>query len=376
MADIALIGLAVMGQNLVLNMADHGFTVCVYNRTVEKVDEFLQNEAKGARVIGAHSLEEMVEKLKRPRRVMLMVKAGQAVDDFIIKLVKLLQPGDIIIDGGNSEYSDTTRRVKSLHGNGIYYIGTGVSGGEDGARYGPSLMPGGSVEAWPFVKDIFQSIAAKVDGEPCCDWVGDEGAGHFVKMVLNGIEYGDMQLIGESYHLLKTALDMSNDEISQVFDEWNSAELESFLIEITRDILKFRDSDGSHLVDKILDKAGQKGTGKWTAMCALEHGVPLTLIASAVFSRCLSSMKADRVLASTRLQGPSLENIPTLNSSDRQEFVGHIRKALYASKLVSYTQGFMLMHQAAQQFGWSLNMVELHLCGEGVVSSEVNSWVI
>src|SRR5664280_3654663 len=284
-ADIALIGLAVMGQNLILNMNDHGFTVVAFNRTVEKVDHFLANEAKGTKVIGAHSIEEMVAQLKKPRRVMLMVKAGQAVDEFIEHLLPHLEPGDIIIDGGNSLFQDTIRRAKSVESKGMLYIGTGVSGGEEGARRGPSIMPGGSPAAWPFVKDIFQAIAAKVDGgTPCCDWVGENGAGHFVKMVHNGIEYGDMQLITEAYQIMRDLLHLSADEMHLIFKEWNKGELDSYLIEITRDILAYKDSDGKPLVDKILDTAGQKGTGKWTAVSALDLGIPLTLIGEAVFS--------------------------------------------------------------------------------------------
>lgn len=361
MADIALIGLAVMGQNIILNMNDHGFVVCAYNRTVDKVDHFLANEAKGTKIIGARSLAEMTSKLKKPRRVMMLVKAGQAVDDFIEKLVPLMESGDIIIDGGNSEYTDTTRREKCLREKGLYYIGCGVSGGEEGARYGPSLMPGGSKEAWPHVKDIFQSIAAKANGEPCCEWVGEGGAGHFVKMVHNGIEYGDMQLICEAYHLMKSGLGMGNDEMSKAFKEWNEDELESFLIEITSNILKFRDSDGSFLIDKIRDSAGQKGTGKWTAICALDYGVPLSLIISAVLSRCLSALKEERVAVSPLLSGPKSSAI----SGDKTEFVSHIRKALYASKIISYTQGFMLMKEVAKEFNWKLNMGGIALMWRG-----------
>ncbi len=285
LADIGLIGLAVMGQNLVLNMDDHGFTVAVYNRTVEKVDHFLANEAQGTKVIGAHTVEALVSALKRPRKVMLMVKAGWPVDAIIESLVPLLAAGDIIIDGGNSHYPDSTRRTKELGEKGILFVGAGVSGGEEGARFGPSIMPGGAVEAWPHIKPIFQAIAAKVaDGTPCCDWLGEEGAGHFVKMVHNGIEYGDMQLIGESYDLMQHGLGMDADEISAVFADWNQGKLESYLIEITADILAFKDEDGTPLVDKILDTAGQKGTGKWTAVSALDMGTPLTLIGEAVFS--------------------------------------------------------------------------------------------
>ncbi|XP_013381376.1 6-phosphogluconate dehydrogenase, decarboxylating isoform X1 [Lingula anatina] len=360
-ADIALIGLAVMGQNLILNMNDHGFVVCAFNRTVEKVDTFLANEAKGTKVIGAKSLEEMVKTLKKPRRVMMLVKAGSAVDAFIEKLVPLLESGDIIIDGGNSEYTDTNRRCRSLKEKGILFVGSGVSGGEDGARYGPSLMPGGAPEAWPHIKPIFQSIAAKTNGEPCCDWVGEEGAGHFVKMVHNGIEYGDMQLICEAYHLMKDVLGMSHNEMAQSFDDWNKGELESFLIEITRDIMNFRDERGEVLVEKILDSAGQKGTGKWTAISALEYGMPVTLIGESVFARCLSSLKEERVAASKVLKGPA----STKYTGDKREFVNHIRKALYASKIISYAQGFMLMREAAKNFGWKLNFGGIALMWRG-----------
>lgn len=361
-ADIALIGLAVMGQNIVLNMNDHGFVVCAYNRTVSKVHEFLKNEAKGTKVIGAESLEDMVCKLKKPRRIVLLVKAGQAVDDFIDKLVPLLEAGDIIIDGGNSEYRDTTRRCQSLKEKKLLFVGSGVSGGEEGARYGPSLMPGGHKEAWPHIKDIFQSIAAKVGtGEPCCDWVGDEGAGHFVKMVHNGIEYGDMQLICEAYHLMKDVLGMDHDEMAAAFNEWNKTELDSFLIEITANILKFRDSDGAHLLPKIRDSAGQKGTGKWTAISALEYGTPVTLIGEAVFARCLSSLKDERVEASRSLSGPPGAKF----SGSKASFLEDIRKALYASKIISYAQGFMLLRQAAKEFGWSLNYGAIALMWRG-----------
>ncbi|XP_078094806.1 6-phosphogluconate dehydrogenase, decarboxylating [Mustelus asterias] len=361
-ADIALIGLAVMGQNLILNMNDHGFVVCAFNRTVAKVDSFLQNEAKGTKVIGAHSLEEMVSKLKTPRRIVLLVKAGQAVDDFIQKLVPLLQKGDIIIDGGNSEYNDTTRRCKELKAKGLLFVGSGVSGGEDGARYGPSLMPGGHKEAWPHIKGIFQSIAAKVGtGEACCEWVGDDGAGHFVKMVHNGIEYGDMQLICEAYHLMKDILHMDHDEMAKAFQEWNKTELDSFLIEITANILKFRASDGSPLLPQIKDSAGQKGTGKWTAISSLEFGVPVTLIGEAVFARCLSSLKDERLIAAKKLSGPKDPKF----SGDKKKFLEDIRKALYASKIISYAQGFMLLRQAAKEFSWSLNYGGIALMWRG-----------
>lgn len=360
-ADIALIGLAVMGQNLILNMNDHGFVVCAYNRTVEKVDRFLANEAKGTKIIGAHSLKEMVSKLKKPRRVMMLVKAGSAVDSFIDQLVPLLEKGDIIIDGGNSEYTDSQRRCKALKEKGILFVGSGVSGGEDGARYGPSLMPGGSPEAWPHIKPIFQSIAAHVGSEPCCDWVGEDGAGHYVKMVHNGIEYGDMQVICEAYHMMKDALGMDEDEISKILEEWNKGELDSFLIEITKDILAYKDTDGKALVTKIRDSAGQKGTGKWTAISALDKGIPVTLIGEAVFARCLSALKDERVGASKQLKGPAV----TKYSGDKKEFVEHIRKALYASKIVSYAQGFMLLREAAKQYNWNLNYGGIALMWRG-----------
>src|SRR6476661_6694967 len=320
-ADIAVIGLAVMGQNLILNMNDHGFTVVAFNRTVAKVDEFIANEAKGTNVIGAHSLEEMVKLLKRPRRVMLMVKAGKPVDEFIEHLLPHLEPGDIIIDGGNSLFEDTNRRVKEVEAKGLLYIGTGVSGGEEGARHGPSIMPGGSPAAWPAVKPIFQGIAAKVDGGvPCCDWVGEGGAGHYVKMVHNGIEYGDMQLICEAYQLMRDGLGMSAGEMHNVFAEWNKGELDSFLIEITTQIFTKNDEDGTPLIDKILDTAGQKGTGKWTAISALDTGTPVTLIGEAVFARCLSAMKDERVGASKILSGPK-----TAAVQDRKGFVEDVR---------------------------------------------------
>ena len=360
-ADIALIGLAVMGQNLVLNMNDHGFTVAVYNRTVSKVDHFLTNEAKGTRVIGTHSLEELVTKLKRPRRVMMLVKAGSAVDDLIEKLIPLLEPGDIIIDGGNSHFTDTIRRTKYVESKGLFYIGTGVSGGEEGARRGPSMMPGGSPAAWESVKPIFQSVCAKVEsGEPCCDWVGANGAGHFVKMVHDGIEYGDMQLICEAYHLMSAGLRMTPDEIHQVFAEWNKGELDSYLIEITRDILAYKDTDGGALVDKILDVAGQKGTGKWTVNTSLDTGMPVSLIAEAVFARCVSALKEERVKAARKLKGPR----PAI-STDRNKFIAEIRSALYASKIVSYAQGYMLMREAAEEYGWKLNYGNIALMWRG-----------
>lgn len=361
LCDLGLIGLAVMGQNLALNMNDHGYRVAVYNRTTSKVDEFLNTVAKGTQVVGAHSLQELVRLLKRPRRVMMMVKAGQAVDDLIEALVPLLEPGDILIDGGNSNFKDTIRRSAYVESKGLWFIGTGISGGEEGARYGPSIMPGGSPQAWPYVKDIFQSIAAKVeDGSPCCDWVGENGAGHFVKMVHNGIEYGDMQLIAEAYHLLKSALGLSYGEMQKVFAEWNQSELNSYLIEITADILGFKDQDGSPLLEKILDVAGQKGTGRWTVAEALESGVPLTLIAEAVLARSLSALKEERLAASAILTGP---DVPF--QGDRKAFIEDLRQALYASKIISYTQGYMLMRAAAAEYQWNLNYGGIALMWRG-----------
>lgn len=349
-ADIGLIGLAVMGQNLAMNINDHGFNVAVFNRTTSKVDDFLQGPAHGSKVIGSHSLEEFVKQLKRPRKIILMVKAGEAVDEFIQTLLPLLEKGDILIDGGNSLFTDTNRRVRSLKEAGILFVGAGISGGEEGARHGPSIMPGGNSDAWSHLKDIFQGIAAKVDGVPCCDWVGEEGAGHYVKMVHNGIEYGDMQLIGEAYHLLKGSLQLSVEDLQNVFSEWNKGQLDSYLIEITSHIFAYRDADGKPLVDKILDVAGQKGTGKWTVNNALDLGVPLTLIAEAVFGRTLSSLKEERVEASKLYQAPPIEF-----QGDRQLFINAIRDALYASKIISYAQGFMLMRQAAKEYKWKLN---------------------
>jgi 6-phosphogluconate dehydrogenase len=358
--DIALIGLAVMGRNLILNMNDHGFTVVAYNRTVSRVDDFIRGEAAGTNIIGAHTLAEMVAQLKRPRRVMLLVKAGQPVDEFIDKLIPHLEAGDIIIDGGNSLYQDTIRRAKYVESRGLFYIGTGVSGGEEGARRGPSIMPGGSAEAWPHVQPIFQAISAKVeDGAPCCDWVGDNGAGHFVKMVHNGIEYGDMQLICEAYSLMKNGLGMTTDEMHEVFSQWNEGDLDSYLIEITRDILAFRDN-GEPLVEKILDTAGQKGTGKWTVMGSLDLGVPVTLIASAVYARCVSSFKTERVKASKKLRGPK----PAI-TRQRDKFIEDIRCALYASKIISYAQGFMLLRAAAKEYDWRLSYGNIALMWRG-----------
>ncbi|MCX6886907.1 MAG: decarboxylating NADP(+)-dependent phosphogluconate dehydrogenase [Verrucomicrobia bacterium] len=360
-ADIAVIGLAVMGQNLILNMNDHGYTVVAYNRTVSKVDDFLSKEAKGTNVIGARSIEEMVSMLKRPRRVMLMVKAGQAVDEFIDQVLPHLEQGDIIIDGGNSLFDDTMGRTKYVESKGLLYIGTGVSGGEEGARRGPSIMPGGSPAAWPHVKDIFQAISAKVDGgAACCDWVGENGAGHYVKMVHNGIEYGDMQLICEAYNLMRTGLGMTAEEIHEVFASWQEGELNSYLVEITRDILAFKDADGQPLVDKILDTAGQKGTGKWTVMSSQELGIPITLIAEAVYARMISAFKDQRVVASGKLRGPN----PVIKG-DRAKIVEDIRRALYASKIVSYAQGYMLMRAAAAQYKWNLNYGGIALMWRG-----------
>jgi len=366
-ADIALIGLAVMGQNLILNMNDHGFTVVAYNRTLEKVDLFLANEAKGTKVLGAHSIAELVSQLKKPRRVMMLVKAGKPVDEFIEQLLPHLEAGDIIIDGGNSLFEDTNRRVKYVESKGLLYVGTGVSGGEDGARHGPSIMPGGSPAAWPHVKDIFQGISAKVEGDvPCCDWVGEGGAGHYVKMVHNGIEYGDMQLIGEAYNILKNGLGLSAPEMHEVFAEWNKGELDSYLIEITRDILAYKDTDGTPLVDKILDTAGQKGTGKWTVVNSQDLGIPITLIAEAVYSRCVSALKDERVKAARKLKGPrpALTGIAA-NADKKKQFIADIRDALYCSKIVSYAQGYMLMRAAAKEYGWNLNYGGIALMWRG-----------
>ncbi|KAI9189567.1 phosphogluconate dehydrogenase (decarboxylating) gnd1 [Blastocladiella emersonii ATCC 22665] len=353
-ADIGLIGLAVMGQNLILNMDDHGFVVCAYNRTVAKVDQFLENEAKGTKIVGAHSIEELCAKLKRPRKVMLLVKAGQAVDDFIAQLLPYLEKGDIIIDGGNSHFPDSIRRTRQLEGMGIHFVGAGVSGGEEGARYGPSIMPGGSPAAWPHLKPIFQAITAKADGDPCCDWVGETGSGHYVKMVHNGIEYGDMQLICEGYHIMKSMLGMKPDEIGEVFTNWNRGDLDSFLMEITSEIVKFKDEDGAPLVEKIRDTAGQKGTGKWTAISALDLGMPVTLIGEAVFARCLSALKDERARASTILAGPK-PGIDANFTGDKALFLKDLENALYAAKLISYAQGFMLLREAAKEQGWHLN---------------------
>ena len=360
-ADIGLIGLAVMGENLVLNMERHGFTVAVFNRTVEKVDKFLAGRGKGKNIIGTHSIPEFIASLKKPRKIMLMVKAGQPVDDFIELLIPHLEKGDIIIDGGNSHFPDTIRRTKYLEEKGFLYIGTGVSGGEEGALNGPSIMPGGSPEAWPHVKPIFQAIAAKVeDGTPCCDWVGENGAGHFVKMVHNGIEYGDMQLICEAYQIMKDLLGLSYPEMHQVFADWNEGDLKSYLIEITRDILAYKDEDGQPLVEKILDTAGQKGTGKWTVVASLDAGAPLTMIGEAVYARMLSAMKDERVAASKVLKGPQPEF-----KGDKQQFIADLGQALYAAKIVPYAQGYVLMRMAAKDFGWHLNYGGIALMWRG-----------
>ncbi|MEI6564014.1 MAG: decarboxylating NADP(+)-dependent phosphogluconate dehydrogenase [bacterium] len=360
-ADIGLIGLAVMGENLVLNMESKGFTVACYNRTTSKVDEFMAGRGKGKNLLGAHSIPELIGQLKSPRKVMLMVKAGKPVDEFIEQLIPHLQAGDIIIDGGNSHFPDTTRRTKYVESKGLLYIGTGVSGGEEGALLGPSIMPGGSPAAWPHVKPIFQKICAKTDkGEPCCDWVGKDGAGHFVKMVHNGIEYGDMQMICETYHMMKSGLGMTNAEMHQVFAEWNEGELDSYLIEITRDILGYKDEKGSEVVDLILDAAGQKGTGKWTVIAALDAGIPLTLISEAVFARCISSIKDERVAASKVLAGSK-----AIFTGSNASLIKALRKALYASKIVSYAQGYQLMRATAKENGWDLNYGGIALIWRG-----------
>ena len=360
LADIGLIGLAVMGENLVMNMESKGFTVAVFNRTTSKVTNFVEGRAKGRNIIGCYSIEELAQNLAKPRKVMMMVKAGEAVDNMIEQLLKVLEPGDIIIDGGNSHFPDTARRTAYVESKGLYYIGTGVSGGEEGALKGPSMMPGGSPEAWPYVKPIFQSICAHVNGEPCCDWVGENGAGHFVKMVHNGIEYGDMQLICEAYQLMRDYLGMSADEMHEVFKKWNEGVLDSYLIEITTDILAKKDTDGQPLVNKILDTAGQKGTGKWTAIAALDEGMPLTLIGEAVFARCLSAIKEARVEASRVLTGPEKKF-----TGDREAFIENIRKALYAAKIISYAQGYALMRAAAKTYGWNLNYGGIALMWRG-----------
>ena len=351
-ADIGLIGLAVMGQNLVLNMNDHGYTVAVFNRTISKVDEFLNTTAKGTKVIGTHNLEEFFKALKRPCKVMMMVKAGQAVDDLIAECLPFLKPGDIVIDGGNSLYTDSERRVKELDAKGVLFVGAGISGGEEGARHGPSIMPGGNEKAWPALKEIFQGVSAKAseDGLPCCEWIGAGGAGHYVKMVHNGIEYGDMQLICEAYQILRETLGCSIDEIKDVFISWNKGVLSSYLIEIAGHIFSHKDTDGSPLIDKILDVAGQKGTGKWTGISALELGVPVTLIGESVFARCLSSLKEERVKASQVF--PRKKQSPP---SDKKQKIEEVMHALYSSKMISYAQGFTLIKAAAKEFSWKLD---------------------
>lgn len=360
-SDIGLIGLAVMGENLVLNIASKGFQVTAYARRQETVNKFLNGRAKGMSIIGTSSIKELVESLSKPRKVMMMIKAGQPVDEVIEQLIPYLEKGDIIIDGGNSHYPDTIRRTAYVESKGLLYVGTGVSGGEEGALLGPSIMPGGSKDAWLHIKLIFQAIAAKIaDGSICCDWVGEDGAGHFVKMVHNGIEYGDIQLITEAYHLMRNVLGMSADEMHQVFKAWNKTELDSYLIEITADILAFKDEDGKPLVDKILDTAGQKGTGKWTAITSLEESVPLTLIAESVYSRFLSSIKDERILASKTFKAT-----PITFKEDKTEFIEDIRKALYASKIISYAQGFALMRAAAQTHNWNLNYGGIALMWRG-----------
>jgi 6-phosphogluconate dehydrogenase len=360
--DIGLIGLAVMGANLVLNMESHGFQVAVFNRTTSKVDAFMDGRAKDKNIVGCHSIEELVANLERPRKVFLLVKAGAAVDAFIESIIPHLEPGDIIIDGGNSHFPDTIRRTTYVESKGLAYIGTGVSGGEEGALKGPSIMPGGSAAAWPHVKEIFQSISAKVeDGSPCCEWLGNDGAGHYVKMVHNGIEYGDMQMICEAYALMRNVLDMTPAEISTVFGEWNEGELDSYLIEITRDILaKTDDETGKPMVDVIMDKAGQKGTGRWTSLSALDLGVPAQTIVEAVFARALSAIKDERLVASQKLAGPG-----ATFTGDKETFLDHLRQALFASKICSYAQGYQLMQAAADEYQWDLNYGDIALMWRG-----------
>jgi 6-phosphogluconate dehydrogenase len=361
LADIGLIGLAVMGENLVLNMESKGYTVAVFNRTVDKVDKFVNGRGAGKKFIGAHSIEELVASLEKPRKVMMLVKAGKPVDDLLEQVMPHLGPGDIIIDGGNSHFPDTIRRAKYVESKGFLYVGTGVSGGEEGALLGPSMMPGGSPDAWPHVKEIFQAVAAKVeDGLPCCDWVGEGGAGHFVKMVHNGIEYGDMQIITEAYQLMKELLGMSNDEMYGVFKKWNEGVLDSYLIEITRDILGYKDENGEETVEMILDTAGQKGTGKWTGVSALDLGIPLTLIGESVFARCLSAQKDLRVQASKVISGPKAEF-----NGDKKQFIDDIESALLGAKIISYAQGYNLMMEAAKEYGWNLNYGGIALMWRG-----------
>lgn len=367
-ADIAVIGLAVMGQNLILNMNDHGFTVAAFNRTTAKVDAFLAGPARGTKVIGAKSIEEMVGLLKRPRRIMFMVKAGKPVDEAIEHVLPFCEPGDCIIDGGNSHFTDTIRRTAFLEEKGLLFIGSGVSGGEEGARHGPSMMPGGSVKAWPFIKEIFTAIAAKTpDGTACCDWVGSDGAGHYVKMAHNAIEYGDMQIIGEAYQLLRQGLGLSYKAMHDVFKQWNTTELDSYLIEITADIMALNDANGAPLLEKILDTAGQKGTGKWFSVNSLDLGIPVTLIAEAVYARCLSALKDERVAAAKVLAGPTGKI-----AADADAFVEDIRKALLAAKIISYTQGFMCIREAAKEYGWQLDYGKIaQLWREGCIIRSV-----
>jgi len=361
LADIGLIGLAVMGENLVLNMESKGYTVAVFNRTVERVDEFMAGRGAGKKFIGAHSIAELCASLERPRKVMMLVKAGKPVDDFIDLIIPHLEEGDIIIDGGNSHFPDTIRRTKYVESKGLLYIGTGVSGGEEGALLGPSMMPGGSPAAWPAVKEIFQAVSAKVeDGTPCCDWVGEGGAGHFVKMVHNGIEYGDMQIINEAYQVMKDLLGLSADEMHEVFKEWNKGDLDSYLIEITRDILAVKDEDGTPLVEKILDTAGQKGTGKWTGVSALDLGIPLTLIGESVFARCLSAQKDIRVKASKVISGPAVNF-----TGDKKQLIDDLKDALFGAKIISYAQGYNLMMEAANEYKWNLNYGGIALMWRG-----------
>lgn len=362
-ADIGVIGLAVMGQNLILNMNDHGHSVVAYNRTSSKTDDFLQGSAKDTHITGAHTLQQLVDGLSSPRKIMMMVRAGQPVDDTIEQLIPLLDEGDVLIDGGNSNFEDTQRRAQYLQQQNLHYIGTGVSGGEEGARHGPSIMPGGHEAAWPLVKDLFQSISAKVgNNEPCCDWVGRNGAGHFVKMVHNGIEYGDMQLICEAYHYMKNVLGMDNSAMSDMFDTWNNGPLNSYLIEITRDILKFTEQ-GGFVVDRILDKAGQKGTGKWTAINALDLGTPLTMIGESVFARMVSALKDERVIASKSLNGPKANVAVT--EQQRNEQLQQLADAMLASKIVSYAQGYMLMRAASTEYDWNLRYGSIAMMWRG-----------
>ena len=360
-ADIGMIGMAVMGENLSMNMERHGFTVAVYDIWDGVVEKFINGRGKGKNFIPAYSFEELVASLEKPRKIMMMIRAGSPVDETIDKLLPLLEAGDILIDGGNSHFPDTARRCEKVESHGMLYIGTGVSGGAEGAFIGPSMMPGGSPAAWESVKPILQAICAKVDdGSPCCDWVGEGGAGHFVKMVHNGIEYGDMQLICEAYQIMRDYLGMSAAEMHEVFAEWNKGELDSYLIGITADILTRLDEDGTPLVEKILDTAGQKGTGKWTGIAALDEGVPLTLIGEAVFARCLSAIKEERVAASSVLSGPAVKF-----EGDRAAFIEDLKNALYASKIVSYAQGYTLMRTAAKTYGWNLNYGGIALMWRG-----------